>query len=304
MSLIALALAAALAAPEAAPTAMHMRGPPPPEKVSGDHAVLPMSFTAGIPTLSIMIDGKGPFLVGFDTGAMGGPHMTARLVEALGLQPVGEAHAGDPSGRNLITIKLYPIASEQFGDVKVEGWVGTGPTAAAPAGPGAKLAALDAIVGPASFDGYVITVDYPHGRFSLDRGALPPADGKSVFDYSGPIAGAPLEVEGRTIMAHLDTGNIAAPVIVPADFADRLAHKDQARKIGEAHTVSNTIEMFQTPIDGRPRLGGAALDAAEVGYPAITSFANVGSLALKNVIVRVDPKNHRVSLEAVQPAPT
>lgn len=294
MSLIALALAAALAAPDAAPTLVR-HGPPPPRRVTGEAASLPLTFTAGIPTLSIMIDGKGPFLVGFDTGAQGGPHMSDRLVQTLGLEPVGEVQASDPSGRNPVALKLYNVESEQFGAIKVEGWVGTGSGMK----PNGKLDAIDAIVGPGAFDGYVITIDYPHARFKLKRGALPPADGKTVFAYRGPVPAAPLAVEGKTVLAHVDTGNLVAPIVVPADFAQGLLHKADARKVGEAHTISSTIEMFAAPLEGRARIGGATLAVTEVGYPAVANLGNVGSLALKNVIVRVDPKNHRVSLEAV-----
>src|SRR5438309_193573 len=102
-----LALLAQSPSPPPAGPVMARQGPRAPDKVTGDHAALPMTFTAGLPTIAVTIDGKGPFKVGVDTGAMGGVHMTDRLAAALNLAPVGEAQAVDPSGRNPVAIKLY-----------------------------------------------------------------------------------------------------------------------------------------------------------------------------------------------------
>jgi hypothetical protein len=291
---LAIALALLALAPAGPPSAMPTmvrHGPPPPDSVGGDHASLPMTFTSGLPTIMVTIDGKGPFKVGVDTGAMGGVHMTDRLAAALGLAPFGEAQATDPSGRNPIAIKLYRLDDFRLGGIDVKGWV----SSAAPVRPG-KLESLDAIVGVGAFAGYVVTFDYPAGRFAIDRGALPAPDGKHVFGYDDVLPVVPLNVEGHAIRAHLDTGNIRFPVIVPTAFAETLAHHDKARSIGQARTVSNVIDMFAMPVDGAVQVGAASVAASEIGYPSVIDMANVGSLALGRMVVRVDPGNKRISL--------
>jgi hypothetical protein len=278
------------APPAAAPMAVR-RMPPPPDSMTGDHATFPITFTAGLPTIEVTINGKGPFRVGIDTGAMGGAHMTDRLAATLGLTPFGEARATDPSGRNPVTIKLYRLDDFKLGAVEVKGWVGT----AAPGRPG-PLDSLDAILGIGAFAGYVVTLDYAGRRFALDRGALPPPDDAHVFAYDDVLPVVPLTVEGHAIPAHLDTGNVRFPVIVPADFAAALAHHAQARAIGQGRTVSSVVEMFAIPVDGAIGVGSASLGASEVGYPSIIDMANIGSLALRNMVVRIDPANKRISL--------
>jgi hypothetical protein len=252
-----------------------------------------MTFTAGLPTLEVEINGKGPFKIGFDTGAPGGPHLTTRLAGELGLEPVGEAMVSDPSGRNGLSMKLYRLDSVAFGGVTAKGWVGS----ALPPRPG-KTETLDGVVGLDAFSGYVVTIDYPRAQFSLRRGALPRADGKTIFSYEGMMGpSAPLTVEGRTIAADIDTGNTVSGVVVPRSFVDGLRHRGEAKASGVAHTASSTIEMFSLPIDGVAQVGATPLAVSVVAYPSIIPVANIGSLALTQTIIQVDPANHRISLK-------
>jgi hypothetical protein len=250
-----------------------------------------MILTAGLPTISVMVNGKRAFKIGFDTGAPGGPHMTVRLADALGLEPIGEAQASDPSGKNPIAVKIYRFDRAVFGTVTVEGWIGT----AAPVRPG-KLESIDGIVGLDAFAGYIVTVDYAAGQIRLDRGALPPADGKQVFAYEDIIPVVPLTIEGRTIDAHIDTGNIGAALIIPESFAAGLSRKAEARPAGIARTVSNTINMFTMPLEGGVRIGAITLSVTDVRYPSVIEMANIGSPAFAGRVLRVDPANRRVTI--------
>lgn len=284
-------------APQAATPMVVRRGPPPPDSVSGDRVSLPMTLTAGLPTIDVTINGKGPFKFGFDTGAPGGPHLTDRLTDALGLSPFGEARASDPSGKNPIPVKLYRLDSAAFGPISVNGWVAT----AQPVRRG-RLESLDGLVGLDAFAGYVVTLDFAGGRLSIEKGALPAADGKRIFAYDGPIPSIPVVVEGQTVQAHLDTGNVRFPLIVPEAVALKLAQKDKSRPIGQARTVSNTIDMHAVPLTGDATVGAVALAAREAGYPSIIDKANIGSLALTGKILRVDPANKRIAIEDASPA--
>lgn len=282
--------------PSGAPTQVVRRTGPPPPVVNGDHASIPIEFTAGLPTFSATIGGK-TFRLGFDTGAPGGAHLTDRVVAALNLQPVGEALAGDPSGKNLIRMKLYPVEDLEIGPVKVTNWIGT----SAPVSPG-TLESIDGIIGPNAFQGFVVTLDYAGRRLSLDRGALPDPDGKTIFAYDDVMPVVPVTIEGKTIQAHLDTGNISMPLIIPETFANQLSRKAEARAFGVAHTVNNTIQMKAVPITGAVLIGDTPISATEAGFPSVINMANVGSLALGSLIVRVDPKNHRIQfLRAASP---
>lgn len=279
---------------EAARQQVVHHGPPPPD-VSGESAVLDFDLTNGLPTITGMIAGKRVKL-GFDTGAVGGAHLTDRATSALGLERVGEAHMVDPSGRNPTMIPVFGLASLSIGEIDIRNWHATG----APAHQ--SLESLDGIIGLAPFRGFVVTIDYPRRQLRIARGTLPPADGETVFDYSGdPIPAVPLTVEGKTIRAHVDTGNLAR-LIAPQDFAAQLARYDEAKVMGRIKTVSNIIEVKGFPIFDA-HVGDVQLDAADLVYPSITPTANIGSKALRGVIIRIDPANSRVSFER-PPAPT
>ncbi len=289
---VLLATAAMAQSNNAAPTpqvqVVHRTAPPPPV-VTGDHASIPIDFVAGLPTFMATIGGK-PFRIGFDTGAPGGARLTDRVVQALALGPIGEAMAGDPSGKNLVRLKLYPVNDLNLGSLTITNWIGT----SAPALTG-KLAAVDCIIGLGAFDGFVVVLDYAGKRLLLDRGELPAPDGKSTFAYGGDmIPVIPVTIEGRTIQAHLDTGNVSMPLIVPTAFADQLSRKSEVRRVGVAHTISNTIEMKAIPVEGPVMAGTVSLSATAVAFPSVINLANVGSLALGNLRVQIDPKNHRI----------
>jgi hypothetical protein len=289
--LIASALAVAVGGPSPMPPAQQVvRMAAPRPVVTGEHAVVPLEFTAGLPTFTLSVSGKS-FRMGFDTGAPGGAHLTDRMADALALQPVGEALATDPSGENPVRIKLVMIPELRFGGLIIRNWIAS----SAPVRPG-RLESLDGIVGLGAFDGYVVTLDYLGHRLLIDRGSLPNPDGRQIFSYSGdPIPVVPLTIEGRTILAHLDTGNVRFPVIVPASFADKLIYAAKARPIGEAHTISSVIEMKAAPVEGLVKIGDAVLKTSEAGFPSIIDLGNVGSLALSDLIVRIDPANSRIS---------
>lgn len=287
--LLAVAATAAQPAQASTPAVRIVRreGPPPPV-VTGDHASVPLQFSGGLPTFAATIAGR-EFRIGFDTGAPGGAHLSDKIVSALNLQPIGEALAGDPSGRNPVRLKLYRVNDLVIGPVTITNWVGTS-VAAMPD----KLQPLDGIIGLGAFDGFVVTLDYAGRRLLLDRGALPEPDGKTVFTYDDIIPVVPLTVEGKGISAHLDTGNVNAALIVPENFANQLSRKGEVRTVGVAHTISNVIQMKAQPIAGPAFIGSVPLAASEVHFPSILDMANVGSPALASLIVRIDPKNHRV----------
>jgi hypothetical protein len=73
---------------------------------------VPLQVDEGMPTVEVMVNGPGPFVFGFDTGAQAGPRLDESLVEKLKLKPTGEVQAVDPSMRNpqaSATVKLESL---------------------------------------------------------------------------------------------------------------------------------------------------------------------------------------------------
>ena len=298
---VAVALATAASAQPSGPgpqrppmgPAPHMMMGPPPAPITGKAVSIPITFTAGMPTIEITVNGKGPFRVGFDTGAPGGVHIGEAAATAAGLQPVGEALAADPSGRNPQRMKVYGQARVGFGD-RVFTSFATGMPALAPG----KLDELQGIAGLDVFGGALVTIDYGKAVMTVEPGSLPEPDGRTVFAYQGPIPMLKVSVEGRVMDAHLDTGNVRAPVIVTTDFAEGLSGKAAASPAGVSHTVSSAIPMFAVKLAGPPKVGDVALAVSEAQYPSVAPIGNVGSLALTGLVVRIDTLHRRVQVIA------
>jgi hypothetical protein len=290
---LSLALVGAAAAQPAGP-ALHRMAMPPPTPMTGKAVSVPIAFTAGMPTIEITVNGKGPFHVGFDTGAMGGVHIADAAAAQAGLEPVGEGLATDPSGRNPQRIKVYGQAEVGLGGRSFTSFT----TGAPPMLAGSKLAGLDGVAGLGLFGGALVTIDYGKATLTVEPGALPEPDGRTIFAYEGPLPVLKLSVEGRTLDAHLDTGNVRAPVIVTEDFAQGLAAKAAATPAGVAHTVSSEIPMFAVKLASAPKVGEVTLAVGEAQYPSVAPIGNVGSLALTGMIVRVDTLHRRVQVIA------
>ncbi len=193
------------------------RQAPPPAKVIGDSAVIQLDLSSDIPVFAAEVGGKKVKLA-FDTGARGPLRLSDPLAQELGLLQVGEARTTDPSGRNPVNMALYSLNSAKIGGLEISDWIATG----GPVRTG-KLAGLDGIIGLGAFNGFVVTLNYASGQLEIRRGSLPPADGKTIFEYrDDPIPNLPLKVDGKIVNAHLDTGNIAGPVIVPEQLRENL----------------------------------------------------------------------------------
>src|SRR2546423_15249772 len=80
---------------------------------------VPMQTGDGMPTLEVMVNGQGPFVFGFDTGAQGGPRIDASLVEKLKLKSTGQVQPTDPSRRNVLTSETYKLDSISVGRLRL-----------------------------------------------------------------------------------------------------------------------------------------------------------------------------------------
>src|ERR1041385_7205786 len=65
------------------------------------------------PCISLEIGGKS-YKFALDTGAVGG-RIAPEIVASLGLKPVGQVQAGDPSGKNTRTVDIYKIPEVKAG---------------------------------------------------------------------------------------------------------------------------------------------------------------------------------------------
>lgn len=241
--------------------------------------------------VEVRVNGQGPYRFGIDTGAAGGARISRSLADKLGLPVVGEAMAGDPSGKSRRAIPIVEIGRLAVGDAvfsKVQG--------------GASdfgALGIDGLLGIGLFSESLLTLDYPHRRVRIERGELPPADGKKTLSFEAqqgiPTVSLRLgEVEAK---AHIDSGNTREEIVVPAFLASRLKLAAEPVLIGKARTNFNEFEIRQAALAGKLVLGAYELSNPKIDVVDLFPVVNLGHKFLQRFAVTVDMKNHRIRFE-------
>ena len=256
-------------------------------------AEVEMSRSEHLPAVSVMIDGRGPYRFALDTGGGMSASIDSTVAAALKLEPIGQVRAGDPSGRNPITLDLVRLESLSIGKAKFEGI-----DVSVRSGRMRSLGEhVDGILGFALFKDCLLTLDYPANRLRIDRGELPAVNGKDVlaFDRRRGIPSVRVQVDSLWVEADVDAG---APggFSLPVSLEPKLAFASAPRVIGRGRTLGNDFEIRAAEIKGSVRLGGYEYKGASVEFQPVFPMANVGSRVLRDFRVTFDQKNGRMRL--------
>jgi len=244
-----------------------------------------------LPAVQVMVNGKGPFRFGIDTGGQGSARIDSALAAKLGLEIIGQARAGDPSGRNTRITNLVRVESLEIGGARFEGL-----TAGVRGYNERQLGQpIDGILGFGLFEQTLLTLDYPGARVRIERGELPAADGREVipFRMERGIPSIDLEVGPLTIAADVDAGSMGG-FVLPARLIDRLPLASEPRVVGKARTVSNEFEIRQAALKGKVRVGRYDFDGPLIDFQPIFPMANIGARVLRGFAVTFDQKNRRM----------
>jgi hypothetical protein len=255
---------------------------------------VPMQTGDGMPTVEVMINGQGPFVFGFDTGAQADPRIDVSLVDKFHLKSTGQVQATDPSRRNFQTSQTYKLESLSVGDLRLTDVNVTSREFKNSPRP----LKVDGILGLNAFADYLVTLDFPGKKLRFERGELPKSDGAEVLDYKNEagIAVVELGVGDKKIKAHLDTGNGIGAFVFPTAFAEKLAVAGEPRVIGRARTATGDMEIKQVQVKDTIKLGRHEFPDATIVYPALGDIANIGFKTLSQFVITFDQHNERVRL--------
>jgi len=247
-----------------------------------------------MPTIEVMVNGQGPFVFGFDTGAQAGPRIDNSLAEKFALKATGEVQATDSSRRNPQNSATYKLESIGLGTLRFTGVTVAGRNYKNSPRP----LQVDGIVGLNLLADYLVTLDFPGKKLRIEKGELPKADGKEVLDYKNTAGLAELEISvgDKKIMAHLDSGNAIGAFVFPAAFAEKLSLAGEPKVVGRARSASGEMEIKQAQVKDVIRLGRHEFADASIVYPALGEIGNVGMKTLGQFVVTFDQKNERVRL--------
>jgi hypothetical protein len=250
---------------------------------------VPFELVGDQPVFEVKVQGEGPYRFILDTGAAGTGRVSRELRETLGFEKVGEVLAGDPSGKNtqrrdMVRVDELAVGGVVFRDLDM-----------LLAGGQREDEGIDGVLGFALFSEALLTLDYPAKTLRLEKGALPPADGKEILDL-GLEHGIPsvrIDVAGVPVKADIDSGSMGW-VMVPRKVADEVEFASEPLVIGRASTSFNSFDIKQGPLKGAVSVGSHRMENPPLDFAEIFPSANLGGQFLGHFAVTFDQKNRRV----------
>lgn len=253
-----------------------------------------MELRHNMPFVQVMVNGKGPFTFGIDTGTGGEALVTAALVQQLNLPEIGKAEVGDPSGRNQKEIPLVELQSLQVAGIEFH------KLRAAQFEPSTREGQIDGILGFPLFAKYVLTLDYPAEQMKLATGSLTSDGGKTVVPFTMPnnVPIIELTVGSQHVEANVDSRG--GGLSLPEKFAGQLKFASEPVVIGRGRTVSNEFQIKGAELAEEIQVGTYTFPHPFVVINPVLPLGNFGAAALRNFAVTFDEQNKLMRLESAQ----
>jgi CubicO group peptidase (beta-lactamase class C family) len=242
---------------------------------------VPLLRLRGLPVVEVRVNGSGPYRFVVDWGA-NILAVSPKLSRELRLPRLG----GGPNGEH-VEVKELQVGADVF-----EGMT-------ALVDPFFETVDADGVLGLNVYRRLVSTIDYPGGRFRLEQGTLPAADGRSVLAYrsSGPEEfTVAVEIAGKPVTAVLDTGASRA-LLVPTSAAKDFVYREplaestsfaSGPQAGKYHPREGVLR-------GSLRIGEFEFSDPPVALNESSSFL-IGAQVLEKFEISLDQENRRVRL--------
>lgn len=258
--------------------------------------ILPMLYFGTRPAVEVRVNGQGPFLFLIDTGASGPPaRADAGLVRRLGLRPAGRAESSDAGGSS-VQIDRVMLARLELGSLVA----GNVEALSRDYNSATYLPRIEGILGLNFFSDVLLTLDFAHSQVRVARGALPPADGRTILDYAlvdgNPAITVRIGAHPRQVL--LDTGNIRA-LDLPSEWLRSMPLASFPRLAGNSISISGTAGLREVALAEPLTIGQYRFERPLVTFADEYREANLGSAILRSFVVTIDQRNHRVRLVAI-----
>jgi len=263
--LIALILAARVIAKQA-PT-VHQNG--------ANARTVPMLYVDGRPVISVTINGRGPYRMVLDTGAKD--------------TVVSPGWVGGRTEQTDIDLRVGDQAYTHF------------PAWSFPLPRGFPKGVLSA----EAFPGELVTLDFPKRTVTFQRGSLPPADGRRIFQYEAGdlLPTVPIRVGGHEMRVCVDSGNPRG-LDLPLRLSAEIPLAGRLVAAGKGGIITNEgdpakVAMFSAHVMGAVELGEYTLDTPTIRFrdqPAPWP-GDFGNEILRTFRVTIDASNRRLLFE-------
>ena len=257
--------------------------------VPEEPVLLPMKMRGPQPGVEVWVNGEGPFFFAIDTGGQGAARVDVSLIEKLGLEVVGEATGGDPSGRAGVSMAVVELESLLVGDAVFENVRALSRDYNAH---GRSLPRIDGILCYHLFADHVLTLDYAGRQVRVERGPLRAPKGARLVeltnepDYVPSVRAEIGGIEIETLM--IDTGKMGG-IMLPPSFVEKLTLLGEPKVVGRGRTITGEFEVKSAAVEGTFVLGSLRLENPAIELAEIMKIAVLGSSVLAKQVVTFDP---------------
>jgi hypothetical protein len=233
-------------------------------------------------TVQAMLNGRGPYRFGIDSGSSAPIVLGAEL--GRDLPQIGSVQQGPPGSQGSPSVPLVRVDSLSIGAAEfsgVEAVVGAGP-------PG-----VDGMIGVLLFEKLTATLDKQHQTLWLSNSRL--SDGPHVvaFTLDHGIPNIDIRAGGKTLTVTVDTGG---PGVLDVPTSADLPLRGTPSPAGTGRIVDRTFTISAAPLDGDLVVAGWTRHAPTVRIVDGVPIASIGAGFLDDYAVTFDLPSNRLAL--------
>jgi hypothetical protein len=255
-------------------------------------AAIPFELYKGHIFVRAFVNGSGPYLFGFDTGASGMGRVDSSLRSTLSLPKMGEEANSD--GIKTVNTDVVSVSAVRLGDIERRGLT----LLSRDYNHGRQDHAIAGIIGRDFFAERLVTIDYPRRTIRFSRGKLK-ATGAGVAAYTGSFV-VPVCFAGGCYSGKVDTGS-SRSIVIPEDLISRVSATSPL-PIGEAARTNSVARLYQMTLTEPVRIGGITAGGQTILYAKPSDpMINIGSDFLKDYVLTIDQQHHLLRISRPKP---
>ena len=254
--------------------------------------VIPIDMSTHRPIVDVIIDGKGPYKFIFDTGSTTNI-IDENLQELYHFKVVGEDPLRTPGSSNRLSSKRVTVPDVKFQGTNISKDIDMNVIGLR------KMLPVDGIIGGFFFEDYLLTIDYPASKLTLEIGELNKND-PSVFSFvqDARTLNLNIDVAGHEVEAHLDSGN-PLTMTIPYSMLDQLSFKGAPQKGLPMRTPVASFDTWEAQLSGSVTIGNAIIKDPKVRLAEGYDYVNIGYGVINTLKISIDRKNSLIKFDEV-----